>query len=179
MLGLVVSTLLVVYSIQLLLRLLHNRRLARSTGLPYILFPISEQSLFYIVLSEAKAFSYVVNHWLPLWLADYMNASNFKTRWTAKNRMREQYGGAYILVTPTTLTCNVSDASVVSQVCKARRSFPKPLHQYGEWLSMSLILLGVLTYCSIDSWLGPFRCQHRCGKRCQWYGEEIDIIMQI
>lgn len=141
MFSLIICTLLVVYAIQLLLRLLHHRHLARATGLPYILFPVSEQNLSYMILSETKAFQYVVNHWLPLWLADYINASNFKTRWTAKNRMREQYGAVYIFVTPTTLTCNVSDASVVSQVCRARRSFPKPLHQYGECLSTHLLCL--------------------------------------
>ncbi|KAL2005169.1 hypothetical protein VTN00DRAFT_3019 [Thermoascus crustaceus] len=130
-----IFALLLVYIVRLALCFLRHISLARETGLPYVLLPISEHSIAYLSLFETRFVPYVVNTWLPHGLADYINGSAFKHRWAVKDRLHKKYGGVYMLATPATLTCNVSDASVASQVCMDRRSFSKPVKQY-EAVSM-------------------------------------------
>lgn len=126
------------YAFRVAFRVLRHRAIARKTGLPYIIFPVSEQNLLYQTVAETRLFPYVVNNWLPQALADYINATIFRFRWNVKDRMRKKYGGVYLVVTPSTLTCNVDDASVASQVCMARHSFPKPVEKYGKWSYLSV-----------------------------------------
>ncbi|KAL2847388.1 cytochrome P450 [Aspergillus pseudodeflectus] len=116
-----------IWTIHTITSLLRNRSLARKTNLPYILFPFSEANLFYIFLLETRWFRHLVTHVLPATWADYIDDSTFKLRWTGKDRMAKRYGGVYLYVTPGGISCNVTDADVVEQVCKARHSFVKPV----------------------------------------------------
>ncbi|KAL3457039.1 cytochrome P450 [Aspergillus heterothallicus] len=116
-----------VFAIQQLTSLLHNRSLARKTNLPYIIFPFSEANLFYIILLETRWFRHCVNHFLPESWASYIHDSTFKYRWTGKDRMAKEYGAVYLYVTPGGISCNVTDANVVEEICKARQSFVKPV----------------------------------------------------
>ncbi|KAL2848434.1 cytochrome P450 [Aspergillus pseudoustus] len=115
------------YGIHTVTALLRNRSLARQTNLPYLLFPFSEANLFYIALLETRWFRYLVNHLLPESWAGYIHDSTFKLRWTGKGRMAKKYGGVYLYVTPGGISCNVTDADVVEEICKARHSFVKPV----------------------------------------------------
>ncbi|KAL4789551.1 cytochrome P450 [Aspergillus venezuelensis] len=118
---------LFIYTIYNLACLLHNRSLARKTNLPYILFPFSEANIFFLALWSTVWFPYVVNNWLPQALADHINDSVFRGRWDVKDRMARKYGGVYLYVTPGGISCNVADADVVEQVCRARTNFVKPV----------------------------------------------------
>lgn len=129
----VVFSIVLLYIVRHALQLLRYRALARATGLPYLIFPCSELNLLYQTVAETRLFPYVVNHWLPRGLADNFNASLFRFRWNVKDRMRKRFGGVYLVVTSSTLTCNVDDAAVASQICMARHSFPKPVDKYGRW----------------------------------------------
>jgi hypothetical protein len=124
--------LLAVYVVRFGFGFFRQRSLARQTGLPYVLFPFSEQSVIYLSLFETRWVPYVVNRWFPRELADYIHGSVFKYRWTVKDRLCKKYGGVYLFATPATLICNISDTSDVSQVCMTRHSFPKPVQQYGR-----------------------------------------------
>ncbi|KAL4940224.1 hypothetical protein BDV06DRAFT_224278 [Aspergillus oleicola] len=115
------------YTLNNLLSLLHNRSLARKIKLPYIIFPFFEANLFYLALWDSRWFSFIVNNWLPQALADLINDSVFRARWDVKDRMAKEYGGVFLYVTPGGISCNVSDADVVEQVCRARTSFVKPV----------------------------------------------------
>ncbi|KAL3451529.1 cytochrome P450 [Aspergillus insuetus] len=117
-----------VWAIHTITSLLRNRSLARKSNLPYILFPFSEANLFYIFLLENRWFRHVVSRVLPTSWADYIHDSTFKLRWTGKDRMANKYGGVYLYVTPGGISCNVTDADVVEQICKARHSFVKPVN---------------------------------------------------
>ncbi|KAL3482764.1 cytochrome P450 [Aspergillus germanicus] len=122
-----VATIPAIWGIHTIISLLRNRSLARKTNLPYILFPFSEANLFYIFLLETRWFRHLVTQVLPASWADYIDDSTFKLRWTGKDRMAKRYGGVYLYVTPGGISCNVTDADVVEQICKARHSFVKPV----------------------------------------------------
>lgn len=112
---------------------LYNIRLARSTGLPYYIFPVSEVNVLWLGLLETRTFQNLVKNWLPTSLADYIYDSGFKFRWAVKDRLKRKYGGVHLIVTPGTVSCQVGDAGVIAQVCKQRQRFPKPTHQYGAF----------------------------------------------
>ncbi|OJJ34477.1 hypothetical protein ASPWEDRAFT_60847 [Aspergillus wentii DTO 134E9] len=127
---------------------LKNLRLVRQTGLPYTIFPISEFNLPFLALFATKWVPYIVNNYLPAQLADRINDNNINYRWTVKDRQVEKLGGVYMVASPETISCNVSDASVVSQVYGMRGSFPKPIWQYE---SLDLYGPNVLT-CEDTKW---------------------------
>ncbi|KAL4894728.1 cytochrome P450 monooxygenase [Aspergillus ambiguus] len=110
--------------------LYRNIRLAQRTGLPYVVAPFSS-SVPMMILFETTWIPYIVQHWLPLWLADTINDPLNNFRWRIKNRQAKRYGSVYLVVTSRTVICCVSDAAVVSQIVNARHEFPKPVWQYG------------------------------------------------
>ncbi|KAL5001058.1 cytochrome P450 [Aspergillus recurvatus] len=125
MLQLTILALPALYTVACIVALLHNRSLAQRTNLPYVLFPVYESNLIYVGLTGTQWFSYIVKHWLPESIADHVLDSVYRHRWAVKNRMVKRYGGVYLYVTPGGITCNVADARVVQQVCRARQSFMK------------------------------------------------------
>lgn len=50
--------------------------------------------------------------------------------------MAQRYGGVYLYVTPGGISCNVADADVVEQVCRARHNFVKPVKHLGELVTV-------------------------------------------
>ncbi|KAL4925351.1 cytochrome P450 [Aspergillus undulatus] len=127
MLWLYLLALPVIYTLNSITSLLHNRSLARKTNLPYIIWPFFEANLFYLALWGTRWFPYIVNQWLPESIADHVNDSVFRARWDVKDRMAKRYGGVYLYVTPGGISYNIADADVVSQICKARQNFVKPV----------------------------------------------------
>lgn len=121
-----------IYCLSLLSQFLRNVRLAKSTRLPYICHPLSEFSIIHYTLFDTSFVPKFVNNCLPQWLADIINDNIITYRWTVRDRRAKQLGLVNMVVTPTTLSCNVADATVVSQVCVERRMFPKPVWQYSE-----------------------------------------------
>ncbi|KAE8146908.1 cytochrome P450 [Aspergillus avenaceus] len=130
MLGSLIVILLVIYGSYLALSFCRLRDRAYKTKLPCISFPISGLNLFFLALFETRMVPYLVNACFSSSLVDHINNNVFKYRWTVKDRFCKRYGGVYMHVTPTTLTCMVSDATVAYQICTSRRSFTKPLHLY-------------------------------------------------
>ncbi|KAL6236140.1 hypothetical protein BDW75DRAFT_239493 [Aspergillus navahoensis] len=116
-----------IYTLSTLASLLRNRSLACKTNLPYVLFPLYEANLFYIMIFETRWFQYVVNDWLPQSWADHICDGVFRGRWAVKDRLAKRYGGVYLTVTPGGVSCHVGDAGVVEQVCRGRHGFVKPV----------------------------------------------------
>ncbi|KAL6230042.1 hypothetical protein BDW75DRAFT_249078 [Aspergillus navahoensis] len=135
MLWLTILALPALYTVTCIVALLHNRALARKTNLPYVLFPVQESNLIYIGLTNTQWFPYIVKNWLPESIADHVLDSMYQLRWAVKDRMVKKYGGVYLHVSPGMITCQVSDARVVQQVCRARQSFVKRL-KYLDALDM-------------------------------------------
>ncbi|KAL4863008.1 hypothetical protein BDV12DRAFT_206841 [Aspergillus spectabilis] len=127
MIWLTLLTLPTLYTLSTITTLLRNRILARRTNLPYILFPIHEANLPYILLFETRWFPYILDNWLPETWADLIRDGVFRGRWTIKDRLAKRYGGVYLTVTPGGISCHVGDPSVVEQVCSDRRGFEKPV----------------------------------------------------
>ncbi|THC96189.1 hypothetical protein EYZ11_004352 [Aspergillus tanneri] len=121
--------LLAVYFITLIFQLIHNIRLVKTTGLPYTWFPISEFSIPLISVFSTNLVPYIVN-WLPAGLADVLNDCTVNYRWMVKDRLSKKRGSVHLVATPTSISCHVGDAEVISQICSQRQSFPKPVWQY-------------------------------------------------
>lgn len=132
MIGQIILGLLAVYCLSLLSQFLRNLRLAKRTGLPYVCLPISEFSIPVITLFGIDSVPNFVQNWLPGWLADIIFDHVVSYRWTVRDRRAKALGPLSLAVTPTTVSCNVADAGVVSKICSERRNFPKPIWQYGE-----------------------------------------------
>ncbi|KAI9039439.1 cytochrome P450 [Aspergillus affinis] len=130
MIGQIISGLLTVYCMSLIFRFIWNIRLARKTGLPYICLPISEFNVLLYPLFDTEQAPKFVNNWIPRWLADIINDNVINYRWAVRDRRVKELGPVSLVVTPTSLSCNVADAAVVSQICSERRKFPKPVWQY-------------------------------------------------
>lgn len=125
--------LLGVYFLSITLNLLRNIKLAQATGLLYFIFPFFEFSVLYLGLLETRTFSYILTNRIPRSPADYFYVSGFKYRWTAKDRICRKHGKVYLMFTPWGLSCHVSDAAVVSQICRARQSFPRSTQNYSRF----------------------------------------------
>ena len=128
----IIITLALIYILHKSIRLYQYRALARSLGLPYYTFPVSETNIFYLALFETRLVPYLISTWLPRNLADYLYASSFKYCWTVKDRLLRRYGGVYAVASPAGIFWQVSDAEVAGQVCRNRRGFPKPTERYGR-----------------------------------------------
>ncbi|KAL3471117.1 cytochrome P450 [Aspergillus californicus] len=126
-LTLTLITIPALYALSTITPLLQNLSLARKSNIPYILFPIYETSLPYILLFETRWFPYILNTWLPQSWADILWDGVFRGRWTIKNRLAKRLGGVYLTITPGGISCHVGDAGVVEQVCRDRRAFEKPV----------------------------------------------------
>jgi hypothetical protein len=123
------------YAFDYFRRLFKNIRLAQCTGLPYTVLPLAGNSLQVKILLSIKWLPYIINYWLPGWLADIINDETYDYRWTVKDRRAKKLGKMYMTVTAENIVCHIADASLVSQICNARQSFPKPIWQYGKHLA--------------------------------------------
>lgn len=120
------------YAFDYFRRLFNNIRLAQRTGLPYTVLPFAGNSLQVKILLSIRWLPYIINHWLPGWLADIINDETYDYRWTVKDRRAKKLGKMYMVVTAEIIVCHIADASLVTQICNARQSFPKPIWQYGK-----------------------------------------------
>ncbi|KAF4266168.1 hypothetical protein KXX16_006707 [Aspergillus fumigatus] len=118
------------YAFDYFRRLFNNIRLAQRTGLPYTVLPFAGNSLQVKILLSIRWLPYIINHWLPGWLADIINDETYDYRWTVKDRRAKKLGKMYMVVTAENIVCHIADASLVTQICNARQSFPKPIWQY-------------------------------------------------
>lgn len=126
--ALVVLTLCI---LRLWLGFLRHRRLSRKIGLNSIEFPIPEFNPLYMAIYQTRLIPYIANNWLPDDIADYIYNSTLRYRWRVKDRVCRKYGAVYLLTTPGSVSCHVSDASVAWRIFKARQGFPKLVKQYG------------------------------------------------
>lgn len=110
-----------------------NVRVAQRIGLPYAIFPISGKGFLVPALLNTKWARYVVDGYLPAWLADAFNDNTNDKRWLTKNRRFERLGPVYLVVNPDAVACHVGDAAVAAYVFNARQDFPKPTWMYGGW----------------------------------------------
>ncbi|THD00124.1 hypothetical protein EYZ11_000449 [Aspergillus tanneri] len=111
-------------------RLYKNIRLVRPINLPYVVVPFSSTSIFMIILLGTKWVLHILHRWLPDDVADVLDDTMLRTRWTVKDRVAKRLGGVYMKATSKALICSVSDASVASQIFSNRQKFPKPTQQY-------------------------------------------------
>ena len=145
-------SLLTLYIIHSLVCLLSNVRKARATGLPYLVLPISEFNLLHVLSFSTTTIPYLVNTYFPVWLTDIVYSNIINYRWTiTRDRLVKKYGGIYLVATPGHLTCNVSDAEVVSHIYRSRGQFVKPTWQYGEYIHRYLLRIGIHIPCTFNS----------------------------
>ncbi|KAJ6009305.1 hypothetical protein N7522_004321 [Penicillium canescens] len=105
---------------------------ARAIGLPWTVFPFTEMNTFFMTLCSFDWVLHIINHWLPVWLADLINDNVMTHHFSVRDRRTKQLGTMYIIATPENVRCHVADAAVVNQICSSRHQFPKPLDHYGS-----------------------------------------------
>lgn len=137
MLWLILGALCFAYAARFVGGFLRHRALARDTGLPYTVFPFAENNIVYLTFLQTQLAVRLLEA-VPTWVAEYVYGSAYKYRWTAKGRLRNRFGSLYTVASPAKVTLQVSDASVASEICMARHSFPKPVQQYGKLRTLTV-----------------------------------------
>ncbi|KAH8429078.1 cytochrome P450 [Aspergillus melleus] len=122
--------LLALYIVGYVRRLVTYTRRIRPLKLPYVVALFSDSDLPVIILYGSRSVRYAIKNWLPGWLSDQLSEAKIISRWSVKDRMARRLGGVFFRVTPKGPVCNVSDASVASQIFGNRGEFPKPTQQY-------------------------------------------------
>ncbi|KAL2816283.1 cytochrome P450 monooxygenase [Aspergillus granulosus] len=110
-------------------QLYRNVRIAQRSKLPYIVLPFSI-GVIPAILFQTRWFPYIVDNVLPAWLGESIRDVLPNSRWVLKDRQAKKYGPVYLVVTPSVVLCNVSDAGVVVQITHTRGGWPKPVWQY-------------------------------------------------
>ncbi|CCX04780.1 Similar to Probable cytochrome P450 313a1; acc. no. Q9VFJ0 [Pyronema omphalodes CBS 100304] len=125
-------------------RLFHNYRLARSTGLPIVVYPFSPSNGLIILLLSLPPIQRLVNRF-PQQCADYFNNATFTNHWKVKGRFAMMQGGgggtmatdgkrqgAFISVSSAKIVVWVTNAEWANEVLNSRNHnmFPKPAKAY-------------------------------------------------
>lgn len=101
-------------------------------------FPVLYANMLWTTVHSYGITGQLIDY-LPQSLADIINESSLKNRWTIGARRAKAMGkDVYLVVAPGGNTLEVHEASVTAQVFSARQNFLKPHHQYG-WLTFSLL----------------------------------------
>lgn len=102
-----------------------NRKKAIATGLPYVYTAVYEWSMIWLLVKEI---AWPILRALRLgWLVKYSRPSwNFD----AKNKVHEELGDIFCVVSPGGLSIFVGDPDVICEVTKKRTKFPRPVKSF-------------------------------------------------
>jgi hypothetical protein len=127
--GAFVLLLLGIHTAHRLFYLLRNIRRARSTGLPYLIYPIAMNTpLLVVALSQPCAQALITR--LPQVVQDYLFLTTYNTHWRVGGRMVQRLGSVFLVASPRGLTAFVADAEAVREIMMNRERFPKPVGLY-------------------------------------------------
>ena len=117
-----------------LLSFLNNVRLARQTGLPYILSPIH----------ELEFWAYLTNGFFRWAYADYLMRDEGWPRWARfmvkdwmyedKGRAHQELGDVFLVVAPGGIVLYAASVKSAMDITTQRKAFPKPAEKMSESL---------------------------------------------
>jgi hypothetical protein len=136
---LILSTLLSTVS------LVKNIRYAKTTGLNYIVYPLTFGGPLLIFVTAFRPVRRLLLL-LPLQWQDYFNNATFGAHWRVKGRLAKRYGGVYLTVSAARVACFVCDAEAANEIMSNRERFPKPWKAYDSLtlFGPNIVTVGVL-----------------------------------
>jgi hypothetical protein len=115
------------------INLLHNIRLARATGLPYVITPILETEIIGQIATPVLRFIY----------HDYLSQGKGWPKWCRfiikdwswedKRRAHDEHGDVFLCVSPHGIICYSADAVMGWDVMNRRNDFTKPPDKYSKF----------------------------------------------
>lgn len=105
---------------------------ARTSGLPYMIMPYSENNFLNNLISSTERFSRVTRRYLPRSMAEKVLFNALSSRWMLRDRMFRKLGRIFLIVSPGSLTCHVADAAVASHIYRSRQQFGKAAEVYSK-----------------------------------------------
>ncbi|KAJ4422651.1 hypothetical protein N0V82_002655 [Gnomoniopsis sp. IMI 355080] len=123
----IVGSLLVIYCISLLYRILQNLLNAKRSGLPYIIIPWDQNSFLWMVVSVPLR-PWLATH-MPTWINDRLSLTIFGFEFHEKLRAFHQYAApqgnskTYAIVTTGKFELHSRDAELVHEVLRRPNDF--------------------------------------------------------
>ncbi|KAF8472033.1 cytochrome P450 [Kalaharituber pfeilii] len=118
------------YSIYHFYCLYCNIRIARTSGLPYIVIPIFEYGIFWMVfcpllhpLINRCLPSFLTKSWEPFLAPDWQ----WRMKHSACKLLKSD---VFLVVSPTAIIMSVADADMINEIITRREDFPKPTKAY-------------------------------------------------
>ncbi|KFY33003.1 hypothetical protein V495_08529 [Pseudogymnoascus sp. VKM F-4514 (FW-929)] len=111
-------------------RFRRNLKDAKATGLPYVILPVYNITLFWII--SGKLWLKLINATLPdSWHKSWSKFLSPDWAWNELYDAHEDLGAeTFITVTPTKNTLWTADAGVIHQMTTRQVAFPKPIKDY-------------------------------------------------
>ena len=108
-----------------------NVRIAKASGLKYIIIPFNIHNIFYMIFH--KQINSLVDGIFPKsWTASWRPFSHPDFAWKSRYHPFELAGAdTFLLACPTALSLYTADAEVINQVTTRRNDFLKPVEMYG------------------------------------------------
>lgn len=106
-----------------------NFKLARQVGLPIIISPVSSLDPIWIL---AYRFLPIIRllKLLPFGWGNFARCTSIGWHFGEKYALHEQFGDAFILVTPSTNELVLADPDATTEVLGHRKEYPKPAVVY-------------------------------------------------
>lgn len=124
-------TIVIGYAVSCIVELIRNIVFARSTGLPYLIYPIHERNPLYAIITSIPAMQKWADTWPEEW-RDWWNAGAYATKWKARG-MYDRHGTVYLRVAPGGLVLECGDPKAIDEIMSHRERFPKPWWTYSKW----------------------------------------------
>lgn len=119
------------YAISCIFGLARNILIARSTGLPYLIYPIHERNMIYGIITAIPAVQKWVDTWKNEEWRDWWNAGPYPTKWKAR-KAYARWGTMYLRVAPGGIVLECADAKAIDEIMSHRERFPKPWWTYSK-----------------------------------------------
>jgi hypothetical protein len=149
--GALLLLLVAIHTARRVLSLLHNIRLARSTGLPYLIYPIAMNTPPLVLALTQPRVQALITKFLPQAARDYLFLTTYNTHWRVGGRMVQKLGSVFLAVSPGGLSAFVADAEAVREIVMNHERFPKPL---GLYRRISIYGPNLLAVSKVDRYSG-------------------------
>lgn len=122
---LIASTAVIAWIAWIVASLFANFRIARQVGLPIIISPVSTLDPLWILAYKCLPILRSLQ-WLPFGWGAFARCTAMGWQFEEKYALHEQFGDAFILVTPSVNELVVADPDAASEILGRRKEFIKP-----------------------------------------------------
>lgn len=126
---LIVSSIVIGWIAWTAVSLFANFQLARQLGFPIIISPVSSFDPLWILAYKFLPILRLIK-WLPFGWGTFLRCTYMGWQFGEKYALHEQFGDAFMLVTPSTNELVLADPDATTEVLGHRKEFPKPTVVY-------------------------------------------------